>query len=176
MKRLHTMLEARDGERQKIVESVEAGHTEVLERAARREAVLQEEIEAQKERAEQAEQKVAELREVVGKIDRGEFPVPGTSPGSVPVTPMRGVGSPMVGSSSFMSPGLMDLSPTVAITSRAQKGGKTFTEVYADYVKLQEDFARKCVEYDQVAETLHAVMGELEQRVRVPLTDGSRQV
>ena len=37
----------------------------------------------------------------------------------------------------ILASGMMGLSPTVAIASRVQKGGKTFTEVYADYVKLQ---------------------------------------
>ena len=167
LRRLVQMMEDREKEAKSIVDSIEAQWAEVGERADRREAVLQEEIESQKERAEAAEKKVDELQEVMGRIERGEFPVPSTSAGSVPSTPARGVGSPMFGTSpSFTSPGMLGLSPTVAIASRVQKGGKTFTEVYADYVKLQEDYARKSAEYDQMAETLQRVLDELEQRVR----------
>ena len=31
---------------------------------------------------------------------------------------------------------------------KMQKSGKTFTEVYADFVRLQDEFAQKCAEYD----------------------------
>lgn len=62
--------------------------------------------------------------------------------------------------------GMMGLSPSVAIASRAQKTGKTFTEVYADSVRLQEDYAKKCMEYDHMDRTLTQVLAPIEERVR----------
>jgi nucleoprotein TPR len=44
--------------------------------------------------------------------------------------------------------GIMGLSPMVAMASQTQQSGKTFTEVYADYIYLQDDFAMKCAKYD----------------------------
>lgn len=61
----------------------------------------------------------------------------------------------------------MGLSPTVAMASRSQRSGKTFTEVYADYVRLQEDYARKSAEYDHMDRTLSAVLAQIEERVRM---------
>ena len=60
---------------------------------------------------------------------------------------------------------MVGLSPTVAIASRAQRGGKTFTEVYADYVKLQEELAKKTAECDHMDRTLSQVLTQIEERV-----------
>lgn len=60
---------------------------------------------------------------------------------------------------------LAELSPTVALASKSQRTGKTFTEVYGDYVRLQEDFARKSAEYDHMDRTLSAVLAQIEERV-----------
>lgn len=49
---------------------------------------------------------------------------------------------------------MIGLSPTVAMASRVQRSGKTFTEVYADYVQLQEEYTKKCAEYDHMDRTL----------------------
>ena len=45
---------------------------------------------------------------------------------------------------------MMGLSPMVEIASRAERSGKTFTEVYADHVHLQDEYATKCAEYDHM--------------------------
>jgi nucleoprotein TPR len=77
---------------------------------------------------EAAEARVEALECILEKVNRGEFPVP--APGSsAPSTPARG-------STDILMQGIMGLSPTVAMASRTQRSGKTFTEVYADYVRL----------------------------------------
>jgi nucleoprotein TPR len=61
---------------------------------------------------------------------------------------------------------MMDLSPTVAMASRAQRSGRTFTEVYADHIRLQDEHAKKSAEYDRMARTLAQVLAQIEERVR----------
>ena len=36
----------------------------------------------------------------------------------------------------------------------------------ADYVRLQEEYAAKCAEYDHMDRTLSSVLGQIEERVR----------
>jgi len=50
--------------------------------------------------------------------------------------------------------GILGLSPTVAMVNRSQKSGKTFTEVYTDYIRLQDELAKKSAEYDHMDRTL----------------------
>ncbi|GJE88476.1 hypothetical protein PsYK624_045590 [Phanerochaete sordida] len=171
LKRLVEMMEEREAQAKAIVENIENEWAGIGDRAERREVVLREEIEAQRQRAEEAESRVAELQKILDRLDRGEFPMPpGTPGGVVPSTPARGVPA-TPGSRASMEflgmEGMMGLSPTVAMASRAQKGGKTFTEVYADYVKLQEEFAKKCAEYDHMDRTLAAVLAQIEERAPI---------
>ena len=164
------MMEEREAEARAIVDGLEKDYASVGERADRREAVLREDIENQRQRAEEAERRVAELQAVLDRMDRGEFPIPAFGgSASNPSTPARGISTPVRGSDTpdIPSHGIFGLSPTVAMASRAQRGGKSFTEVYSDYVKLQEDFARKCAEYDHMDRTLQSVLAQIEERVGV---------
>lgn len=161
------MMEEREAQAKAIVDSIERDFAGVGEKAERREAVLREEIEAQKQRAEDAEKRVEELQAVLDRMDRGEFPVPAFAGSiSAPGTPARGISTPVRnGSTASPDLGMFGLSPTVAMASRAQRGGKSFTEVYSDYIKLQDDYARKCAEYDHMDRTLAAVLAQIEERV-----------
>lgn len=167
LRRLVEMMEEREAQSKAIVENIEKEWAGVGDRAERREVVLREEIEAQRQRAEEAENRVSELQKILDRLDRGEFPIPGAPRGSAPSTPARGFPStPGNTSGDFLGmEGMMGLSPTVAMASRAQRGGKTFTEVYADYVKLQDEYARKCAEYDHMDQTLASVLAQIEERV-----------
>lgn len=164
LRRLIEMMEERESQAKAIVDGIEKEWAVIGERAERREAVLREEIDAQRQRADSAEKRVADLKKVMDRMDRGEFPIPD---GSVPGTPVRGVSTPARNSApDFLTQGMVGLSPTVAMASRVQRGGKTFTEVYADYVKLQEEFTKKSMEYDHMDRTLSAVLAQIEERVR----------
>lgn len=172
LKRLVEMMEAREAQAKAIVEGIEQDYAGISERAGRREAALKDEIEDQRQRAEQAEKRIEELEAVMERLDRGEFPVPSFSADALqgtPRTPARTPGTPsmmMNGTPDFLSQSIMGLSPTVAMASRVQRNGKTFTEVYADYVRLQEDYARKSAEFDNMDRTLSAVLAQIEERVR----------
>lgn len=162
LKRLVAMMEERETQQKVLVESIEAQWAGVGERADRRELALKDEVERERRLREDAERRVDQMQKVLEKMDRGELPALGGGLGPFsPGTPGRGGPSEQ---------GMMGLSPTVAMASRAQRSGKTFTEVYADYIKLQEDFARKSLEYDQMERTLTQVLGQIEERVCMPLS------
>jgi nucleoprotein TPR len=151
LKRLVSVLEEREQQAKDIVANIEKEWATVGEKADRRESNLREEIEIERRHREEAEKRVDQLELVLQKMGKGELPVPGT--------PGRAV------SVDETTDGMMGLSPTVAIASRSQKSGKTFTEVYADYVRLQEEHARKSTEYDHMERTLNQVLRQIEERV-----------
>jgi nucleoprotein TPR len=161
LKRLVELMEDRESQAKSIVESIEEEWATVGERAERREAALREEVDKAKRRTEAAERRVEDMERVLERVNRGEFPVP--VPGSTPGTPMRN------GTPDLMTQGMFGLSPAVAMASRVQKSGKTFTEVYADHVRLQEDHAHKCAEHDRMDRTLAEVLAQIEERVRITI-------
>jgi nucleoprotein TPR len=158
-------MEDREKQAKEIVEGIEREWAGVGERAERREATLQAEIEREKRARVEAERKVDQLETVLERMNRGELPIAGrgTSIPGTPDTPVRNVAN-----ESAME-GMFGLSPTVAMVSRAQKAGKTFTEVYADYVRLQDELAKKSAEYDHMDRTLSAVLAQIEERVGLHL-------
>ena len=157
LRRLIEMVEAREAQSKAIVENVEQEWAAVNDRADRRESALRDQVEREQLRTEAAEARIEELERVLEKVNHGEFPVP--APGtSAPSTPARGP-------TDTLMQGMMSLSPTVAIASRAQRSGKTFTEVYADHVRLQDEYAKKCAEYDRMDRTLAQVLAQIEERV-----------
>ena len=171
LRRLVVMMEEREQHAKEIVDGLERDWATIGEKAERREMKLKDEIDREAKRADDAEKRVQELERLLRGLDTGDFPAApsistfGGSPrasGSVPSTPARG--------SVFASPGdlgMMGLSPTVAMASRAQRSGKTFTEVYAEHVKLQEEYARKSAEYDHMDRTLQAVLAQIEERAPI---------
>jgi nucleoprotein TPR len=157
LRRLVSMMEEREKRAKEIVEGIEREWAGVGDRAERREMALTEEIESERRARELAEKRVEQLEAVLSRMDSGELPVPGRVATESPArTP---------GPSNVVTQGMMSLSPTVAMASRAQRGGKTFTEVYADYIRLQDDYAKKSAEYDQMDRTLSAVLAQIEERV-----------
>ncbi len=154
LRRLVSVLESREKQAKEIVDSIEKEWEEFNSKMEREGSALKSEAEREKKGREEAEKKLDHLQTVLDKMGQGELPLPGRLPG----TPLRG----FIDES---TDGMMGLSPTVAIASRAQKTGKTFTEVYADYVRLQEDFSKKCLEYDHMDRTLTQVLAQIEERV-----------
>ena len=167
LRRLIEMVEDREAQSKAIVENVEQEWATVNERVDRREAALREQVERERSRTEAAEARVEELERVLEKVNSGEFLVPAAG-SSVPSTPARG-------STDILTQGMMDLSPTVAMASRAQRSGTTFTQVYADHIRLQDEHAKKSAEYDRMARTLAQVLAQIEERVRsyYAISDGS---
>lgn len=148
LRRLVGMMEEREAKAKEIVDNIDREWASVGEKADRREKALQDEVESERKAREEAEKRMEQLEEVLDRMGRGDLPVPGAR-----------------AALDFTADGLMGLSPTVAMVSKAQRTGKTFTEVYADYVRLQEEFAKKCTEYDRMEQTLSAVLSQIEERV-----------
>ena len=157
LKRLVGMMEEREKQAKEIVENIEHEWATVGERAERREDMLKTETERERKGREQAEKRVEQLENVLERMGRGELLVPGQGVSS---TPTRGPAYP-----DLLTDGLMGLSPTVAMASKAQRTGKTFTEVYADHIRLQEEYAKKSAEYDHMDRTLSSVLAQIEERV-----------
>jgi len=158
LRRLVNMMEEREQQAKEIVEGIEKEWAGVGEKAEKREAALKNEVERERRAREEAEKRVYQLETVLDRMGRGELPPPtGRGTPSTPVrTPRTSVG---------VADMVANLSPTVAMASRTQKSGKTFTEVYADYVRLQDEYAQKCAEYDHMDRTLTAVLAQIEERV-----------
>ncbi|CAA7262954.1 unnamed protein product [Cyclocybe aegerita] len=159
LKRLVSMMEEREKQAKEIVDNIEREWASVGEKAERRENILKDEVERERKARQEAEKRVEQLEGVLERMGRGELPVPtrGTS-----LTPFRGTATP-----DMTMDGMMGLSPTVAMASKAQRTGKTFTEVYADYVRLQEEYARKSAEYDHMDRTLSSVLAQIEERAPI---------
>ncbi|KAJ7079784.1 hypothetical protein B0H15DRAFT_496126 [Mycena belliarum] len=149
LRRLVRMMEERETKAKEIVDNIELEWAGVGEKAERREAALRDEVESERKAREEAEKRTEQLEEVLERMGRGDLPVPGNR------------------ALDLTTDGLMGLSPTVAMVSKAQRSGKTFTEVYADYVRLQEEFAKKCTEYDRMDQTLSAVLSQIEERAPI---------
>ncbi|CAE6455240.1 unnamed protein product [Rhizoctonia solani] len=170
--RLIALLEERNEEAVKRVREVEGEYEAVLERAERREQKL----EAERDKA---QARVEELEGVVRGFVAGEFAagadvsmsigntsigpgIPATpraaTPGGVlPATP-RNLGTP----NPFATPSL--LSPTAQLASRTQKGGKSYTEVYADYVRMSDELSRQKLETRRLEECLAGILRDIEER------------
>ncbi|EIN12937.1 hypothetical protein PUNSTDRAFT_97919 [Punctularia strigosozonata HHB-11173 SS5] len=163
LRRLVTMMEEREAGMKIIVDNYEAEWRKVGDAQERKEALLRDDIERERRRADDAEKRLEQMEKVFEKMDRGELPFPSVASG-VPQTPGTPATPRYAGSPDVFMQGIMGLSPTVAMASRAQRSGRTFTEVYAEYIKLQEDFAKKTFEYDQMERTLTQVLAQIEER------------
>lgn len=154
------MMEEREKQAKDIVENLENEWAGVGQKAEQRETVLKDEIEKERRGREEAEKRIRNLEAVVEGMGRGDLPLPGR--GSLPGTPLR---TPGVTGDPF-NDSMVGLSPTIAMASRAQKGGKSFTDIYTDYVKLKEDYTKKVIEYDNMDRTLQSVLAQIQERVR----------
>ncbi|KAF8758947.1 Filament-forming protein [Rhizoctonia solani] len=84
-------------------------------------------------------------------------PRAGTPGGVIPSTP-RNLGTP----NPFATPSL--LSPTAQLASRSQKGGKSYTEVYADYVRMSDELSKQKLETRRLEECLAGILRDIEER------------
>jgi nucleoprotein TPR len=159
LKRLVKMMEDRERAAKEVVDGVEKEYARVGERAERRERDLLDEVERERRAREDVEKRLEQLETVFHRMDSGELPMPGRGRQATPVR-----GGNLADGDTVMQ-GMMGLSPTVAMVSRAQRSGKTFTEVYADYVRLEDELAQKTVEYDRMERTLNDVLRQIEERV-----------
>ncbi|CAG7846542.1 Protein MLP1 homolog {ECO:0000303/PubMed:21784248} [Serendipita indica DSM 11827] len=123
----------------------------------KREETLLAQADRERERADSAERKVEELEEVLQRAQAGEFSMAETSFNRA-MTP----GSPAPGGVSSLM-----LSPTASIVSKLQRGGRSITEVYADYVRLQKELQQEKQEKQRLETTLNDIFNEIQDRAPV---------
>ncbi|KAF9077487.1 hypothetical protein BDP27DRAFT_1397327 [Rhodocollybia butyracea] len=164
LKRLIEMLEERERQAKNIVDTLEREWDGIGEKADARETILKSQIEQEKKGRDEAEGKVARLEKVLERMERGELPIP-----SRVGTPSRRVS----GAFDEVHDGMMIISPTIAMASKVQKSGKSFTEVYTDYVRLQDDYEKKVLECSRMEEALLDVSNKIQERA--PLLAQQRQ-
>ncbi|KAG8753074.1 hypothetical protein FRC12_011679, partial [Ceratobasidium sp. 428] len=178
--RLVKLLEERNEEAVKRVREVEGEYEAVIERADRRERKLEAERDT-------ATARVEELEGVVRGFVAGEF-APGAdisiSLGNTTMTGAGAPGTPGFGTPSrpgapgtprnlgtpgpfgtpnpFATPSL--LSPTAQLASRTQRGGKSYTEVYADYVRMSDELNKQKLETRRLEECLAGILRDIEER------------
>jgi nucleoprotein TPR len=136
------------------VADIEIEEEAIRSELAKREESLLSQTDRERERAEAAQRKVEELEEVLQRVQVGEFSMADTS-FNRSRTPM----SPGPGMSSLM------LSPTASIVSKFQRGGRSITEVYADYVRLQKELQQEKQEKARLETTLNDIFNEIQDRV-----------
>lgn len=156
LKRLITMMEERDENSRQLVATVERDWAAFEERASSSERKLKEALIEEQQRTAELEKELEDLRLVMDRVNKGELPLPSSLSGEMSPSP------------NTSADGLLSLSPNLAMISRMQKSGKSFTQVYADYVRMQSELSTKTLEIDRLDRTLTDVLAELEERVCTP--------
>lgn len=154
LKRLVSMMEEREEQSKQFVARIEKEWETLQEKASSAERKLEESLAEEQQRTADIEKELDDLKLVLERVNRGELPLPSSSSGDM---------SP---SASGSTDGLLNLSPNLAMISKMQKSGKSFTQVYADYVRMQSELTTKTLEIDRLDRTLTEVLAELEERVR----------
>ncbi|KAG9002479.1 hypothetical protein FRB94_003839 [Tulasnella sp. JGI-2019a] len=157
--RLINLLESRNDEAKRRVEEVENEWERMVAAADEREAQLKERLQSERTKSDALEQRVDDMRAVIDKLGSGELPVlsNGEHAGSasVPGTP---------GPTSLNINGSAMFSPTANLAAKFQKTGRTFTEVYADYVRMQAELASEKQESSRLSECLAQILADIEER------------
>ncbi|KAG8925621.1 hypothetical protein FRC02_009537 [Tulasnella sp. 418] len=161
--RLVTLLESRSEEARKRVEEVESEWEKMVSQADEREQRLQEKLDFERQKVDALEQRIADMHAVIEKMGSGELPILATGDisgrASTPGTPQPN------GANGDLASRV--LSPTANFAQRYQKSGKTFTEVYADYVKMQGELQAAKLESKRLEECLSQILADIEERAPV---------
>lgn len=147
MTRLVEMMEKREVERKSRMEEVERA----LEEDRRQKQSLEEEwkveLERERERSDALEERCSEMREALERSSvRG-----------------RGANDDDQGSVAS-SPGFA-LNQSAQIAVRNQKTGRSYAEVYAEYIKMQEELADERAETKRLGECLTQILESIDERV-----------
>lgn len=159
MRRLVELMEKREAERKKRLEDVEKALEEERAAMQEREAELQDQLLSERERADDLDARNADLREA---LERGNAVARSTGE--------QNLGSP--GAASNASGSFM-LSPAGQLAVRGQKSGRSYAEIYGEYIKMEEELAAERLETKRLSEVLAQILADIEERVRVLLSKRS---
>lgn len=150
--RLIDLLEKRNEQSRARVEEVESEWENMVKTASEREDALNAAVEREKSRADRLEAVVEDLRATRGALDAPMAFSTNDADDNLP-------GPSSQANTSF------SLSPAAGVAARLQKTGKSFTEVYAEYVTTQEELVKSQAERRRLEELLSQVLADLEERV-----------
>ncbi|BGP27784.1 nucleoprotein TPR [Rhodotorula toruloides] len=153
MRRLVDLMEKREEERKKRVEDVEKALEEEMGALQEKEEELKDQLLQERERADSLESRNAELREA---LERGNSFTFANGVRDSSVAPGSPGGS--VASGSFA------LSPSAQLAVRGQKSGRSYAEIYGEYIKMEEELARERAETKRLGEVLTQILGDIEER------------
>ncbi|GAA5874743.1 hypothetical protein JCM8547_005199 [Rhodosporidiobolus lusitaniae] len=148
MRRLVELMEKREEERKKRIDEVEKALEEERAALAEREEELRDQLLSERERADDLEARNGELREA---LEKG---VPASAGGVAPDSPASASGSAFA------------LSPSAQRAAAAQKPGqgRSYAEVYREYIRMEEELARERAETKRLGEVLAQILGDIEER------------
>lgn len=131
------------------INEIEREETALRETLQNREAVLINQAARERDRSSSLSTRVEELEGIIHRMQSGDLPVPGTP--NAPGTPGPD--------------GNLILSPTASVVARLQRGGRSITEVYADYVRIQKELQQEKQEKHRLETTLNDIFNEIQDRV-----------
>lgn len=158
-KRLADLMDRRYEESRKRLEEIEAEWDGVLNKAADTEAQLKSELAKERQRGDDLENRIEELRMVTDGMrvpGPGEFGSPGPGRSSTPVPP----GTPGTSASNSFF-----LSPAANLAIKMQKTGRSYTEVYSDFVRTSEELISQKEETRRLESALAQILTDIEERV-----------
>lgn len=156
MRRLVDMLEKREEGRKKRLDEIERDLEEERKAALAREEELNDVIRRERERCDELEVRCAELREAV-EVSASNGGGPGGADGEGMMSPY---GARSSSNDSFA------LSPSAMLAVRGQKSGRSYAEIYGEYVRMQDELARERAETRRLGECLSQILSDIEERVR----------
>lgn len=162
LRRLNSMLERRDEAGTARLAEVErdwqAAQSEFASKAGRLEADLARE----RQRGDELEARTDELRQ---RLEAANAGLGGESASSRAGTP--GLLGPNGASGGGRLSSFFGLSPIAALAAKSQKTGRSYTEIYAEHVKLQDELAAERAEVVRVNECLASVLADIEERAPI---------
>ncbi|GAA95998.1 hypothetical protein E5Q_02658 [Mixia osmundae IAM 14324] len=153
---LINLLERRDAEGKRRVEEVEQEWHQRRAQMDQETARHAQQIEIERTKRTEAETQLVEVKLDLERFTQGRFAaIEDAGPSGLTVAaPSR--------FSSFFS-----LSPTGALTAKLQKAGKSYTEVYAEFVRVQDELLRERAETKRLGDCLAQILNEIEERAPI---------
>ena len=162
-KRLAELMDRRNEESRRRLEEIEQEWDAMVAKTTNTEARLKEQLSKERQRSDDLETRLEELRLVTDTLRSVDIGTPGAPRSSTP-TP----GTPRsVGSNSFF------LSPAANLAIKLQKSGRSYTEIYADYVKVNEELVAQKEETRRLESALAQILTDIEERVGSPIAKQS---
>lgn len=145
--RLIELLESRNAQARSRLEEVESEWGKMVHLAEERQSHLIVEIEREKSRGDRLESILEEVNAVKDGQDLA--------------LEQSGMRAQILSSGSPE----FNLSPAASVAAKLQKTGKSFTEVYGDYITLQDELRKSHVERRRLEELMSQILADLEERV-----------